>query len=357
METIQSENRLKNQVNHEVMTADQMEPVGDSESLGHIQCKNCSFSCFSEDRFCAQCGQKTSTDRLSVSVVFQEVMANFFQLDQGFFRTIRDLTFAPAQALSDYLKGTRARYLGPAKYFLFGFLIFSFSSGALLQKLQLKEALQTGLQQIDRLVEKKAAAPKGKIKETSAEKDETFHLNLGGGLEIFTNSSSQKMKIKAEGREIELASHRLGDVLRAWLPEFTLSFNKYFQLYFLLWLPLISITGFLCLRKKSLGFSEQFVVHLFLFGHLLLFTGVLVMAELVFIEFDWNPFGLFVLFGFSWLYYWKTLAEVALGSGFKNFFISLSLGSFVSVLFCSLFAGLVMLAARESFLEMIRTYG
>lgn len=307
-------------------------------------CKNCGSGFLPHYRHCPYCGQKTSTDRLTLRVVFNELSSNFLQVDHGLFRTLIDLTLRPTKAIEDYLKGRRVAFLGPAKFFLLGFLIFSISNYFLMQELHLRQTVQEALKKLDHHI-----ATKGVIVEGD------FSFDLGKRLHLETTAGSTHLKIKLDAKEVQVPWSRLSDLVRVWVPEFSISFKKYFQLSFLFWLPLSSILGFIWLRKRKRNLAEHQVVHLFLFGQFMFVLAVISAIDILFIRFGLSQAGLLIFLFLAFLHYWRVAAVVLQGRRFRDFLASLTVGFFGVVLFASQFAGFVLLALQESLIEVIRS--
>lgn len=96
-------------------------------------CKNCDNSFQGE--YCNVCGQKASTHRYTWRAILNELPLKIFQLNNGFFLTIKDLILRPGQMIRDYLAGKRVRFSNPF------WLLFTFGgiNSLLYAKLHLQE--------------------------------------------------------------------------------------------------------------------------------------------------------------------------------------------------------------------------
>lgn len=71
-----------------------------------MNCLNCKEN--TTLNYCANCGQKTSTKRFSLSSVLDTVvLSGFFSLHKGVFFTIRELFIRPGHGIREYVKGNR----------------------------------------------------------------------------------------------------------------------------------------------------------------------------------------------------------------------------------------------------------
>jgi hypothetical protein len=77
-------------------------------------CKNCGN--VAVGNYCNNCGQKTDIDRLNFSYLLKEITDSFFQLNYGFFYTLRELFIAPGKSITEFLNGKRKKYFKPVSY-------------------------------------------------------------------------------------------------------------------------------------------------------------------------------------------------------------------------------------------------
>lgn len=95
-----------------------------------IHCKNCGASLKEEYKHCPECGQKVQ-ENLTLGVLFNNTISNYFSVDARFFRSFIPLMFRPGYLAKKFVGGKRLTYLHPAQFYLFisvlFFFIFSFS--------------------------------------------------------------------------------------------------------------------------------------------------------------------------------------------------------------------------------------
>ncbi|MDW3650015.1 MAG: DUF3667 domain-containing protein [Bacteroidia bacterium] len=79
-------------------------------------CKNCSQKV--KGNFCQNCGQKTNVGRIDFNYLIKEVPQSFFQLDRGFFFTVRELFLRPGHSLREFIGGKRKNFYKPIAFVL-----------------------------------------------------------------------------------------------------------------------------------------------------------------------------------------------------------------------------------------------
>lgn len=81
-----------------------------------MNCKNCGHPI--EGNFCSNCGQKTNVDRITLSNFLGEVSETVFQINRGFFYTLKELSIRPGHSLNEFLEGKRKNHFKPMAYVL-----------------------------------------------------------------------------------------------------------------------------------------------------------------------------------------------------------------------------------------------
>jgi len=101
------------------------------EQFKSITCTNCGAELIGV--FCHDCGQKKMSTRISTKLLLTEVAKKLFDVDSGFWYTLKTLTVRPAQVVHDYLGGLQKRYAKPIQFFLVSsalvFFIMSLADG------------------------------------------------------------------------------------------------------------------------------------------------------------------------------------------------------------------------------------
>ncbi len=90
-----------------------------------IICKNCESDINPSYHYCPVCGQKTDDD-LTIGVLFNNTISNFFSVDARFFKSFVPLMFKPGVMARHFVEGKRLRYLHPAQFYLFISVVFFF---------------------------------------------------------------------------------------------------------------------------------------------------------------------------------------------------------------------------------------
>lgn len=88
-------------------------------------CLNCESDFDASFNYCPICGQKSSED-LTMKVLFNQTISNYFSIDARFFRSYIPLMFRPGVVARRYVDGKRLQYLHPAQFYLFVSVIFFF---------------------------------------------------------------------------------------------------------------------------------------------------------------------------------------------------------------------------------------
>lgn len=65
------------------------------------------------NKFCPDCGQKLLPERLTVKSVSANAFISIFNLERGFFYTIKELLIKPGELIENYLKGATKKYHNP----------------------------------------------------------------------------------------------------------------------------------------------------------------------------------------------------------------------------------------------------
>lgn len=88
-------------------------------------CKNCEKPLPEKAKFCAYCGQKTSTPKVTVKNLLQKLWDTTFHVDNKLFRAFRTM-LTPGAMARNYFEGKRSRYPHPIRLFLIAAFLFLF---------------------------------------------------------------------------------------------------------------------------------------------------------------------------------------------------------------------------------------
>jgi hypothetical protein len=93
-------------------------------------CLNCGKPLLTGQQFCAQCGQKAETHRISLHEISHDAIHYFTHADKGIFHLLKALTKYPGRVAGEYIGGKRKLYFKPLNFFLIvaGILVFMSST-------------------------------------------------------------------------------------------------------------------------------------------------------------------------------------------------------------------------------------
>ncbi len=86
-------------------------------------CKNCNLSLSEENKFCSNCGAEIITERITIQKIIKDFFNQIFGWDNKYFVTIKSLLLQPQVILSEYLSGTRKKYINPIPFLAIGLTI------------------------------------------------------------------------------------------------------------------------------------------------------------------------------------------------------------------------------------------
>ena len=81
-----------------------------------MNCKNCERKVDGE--FCGYCGQNSKVGRINAANFVSELSTSVFQINRGFFFTLKELSVRPGESINEYLNGRRKRHFKPIAYVL-----------------------------------------------------------------------------------------------------------------------------------------------------------------------------------------------------------------------------------------------
>jgi len=81
-----------------------------------MNCKNCGEAI--HGNYCIHCGQKSTVGKINYSTLSNELSETIFQVNRGFFFTIKELFLRPGESIREYLAGKRQNHYKPIAFLL-----------------------------------------------------------------------------------------------------------------------------------------------------------------------------------------------------------------------------------------------
>ena len=248
-------------------------------------CLNCNEILYSTQNFCANCGQKSQTHRLTLHEIIHEAFHAITHADKGFLYLVKELTIKPGVVAKEYIEGKRKKYFNP-----FSFLV-----------------IVTGIL----------------VLITS-----NFHI---------FGSSAQMPTVKTTDHS-PMAVTKMGYIKRS--AQFTNFVNNHSNVVLFISTPFLAFFLWLFYRQRKLLYAEHLTSMVF-FNSFLMITTSIIFAPLIYFTRHQNMYGLwaFIMISFHTLYvgfaYKQLLNLNGVGGFFKAFVIS-ALASLCWVLFSGL---------------------
>lgn len=107
-----------------------------------VECKNCGRKF--EGKFCPDCGQSIKEFEKPFSFLIVDLAGNVFAFDTRFWKTLVNILIRPGYLSYDYLKGHRARYMPPFRFYVFiSFVFFVLLSFYIKKNMNYDEEIKT----------------------------------------------------------------------------------------------------------------------------------------------------------------------------------------------------------------------
>ncbi len=108
----------------------------DSEAF--LQCLNCQQELTKGDKFCMNCGQKTTASTLNLNEIIGNFLSNTFYFDSKMWRSYSKLIY-PSKTTRAYVEGERKKYMHPFRLFFIAAIVFFSLINILTSKIMDKE--------------------------------------------------------------------------------------------------------------------------------------------------------------------------------------------------------------------------
>jgi len=200
-----------------------------------MTCKNCSTEIAPNTSFCYDCGAKFVHERITTKKLFSDLLTGL-GWDSVFFFTIKSMFSKPHIVLTEYLDGTRKKYLNPFSYLLI-------SAAILISVINF-------------------------FKDDFDAIQKSFSFNKEQ-IELANKDLSQIKDIS----ESELSKLKKDQEVAKFSMKWANSFLKYFNIITLLFLPFFSFMS-KWTYKKPYNYGEHIIINTYLYGTSMIISTV-----------------------------------------------------------------------------------
>jgi uncharacterized protein DUF3667 len=92
----------------------------------NLQCRNCEAPLAGAQRFCGDCGQKTTPLRLTMAQLTHDFIHALTHVDHSIFALVKALALRPGYVAREYIQGKRKKHFGPLAFLVIAIGIASF---------------------------------------------------------------------------------------------------------------------------------------------------------------------------------------------------------------------------------------
>src|SRR5690606_19984201 len=98
--------------------------------MNQDNCLNCNKNLHADAAYCAWCGQKANTHRLSFHELSHDAVHYVTHADKSIFKLLKELAKRPGIVAQEYIAGKRQKHFRPLNFFLIvaGIVVFMTSS-------------------------------------------------------------------------------------------------------------------------------------------------------------------------------------------------------------------------------------
>jgi len=252
-----------------------------------MKCKNCELPLRTDYSFCSNCGAKIIRNRLTLKNLWYDISERYFNVNNTFLRTFWHLFTKPDLVIGSYIDGVRKKYLNPISYFGIALTL----SGILV--FLIKNFF------IDAI---------------------NFEANFQGANPDFAN----KWK--------------------------NITFD-YSSLFFISYLPLITISAFLVFNKRKFNFTEHFIIAIYVLAHYSIVSFPLSLTSLIISPENYTVFGqvFMIIVFFYFIYTYQRLNKYKSG---KLIWRSFLFSTLLVILFFILIIAIMLLLFATGVFEL-----
>jgi len=248
------------------------------------RCLNCSHSIDVSDRYCPNCGQLNSNKELTAKQMLTEFLASIFSYDSKLFKSLKLLLISPAKIAIEFLKGKRASYVNPFRFFISVAIVYFLLSSILAPN-----------------IDKSEFENNFKSTESVEDSNDVKKDSLNTENKLVVGSENAKLKINISENKTTKSNSFLNKLQTLFLenvenskqnPQAFIDFmlpKIPFVLFFLM--PFISLISRLFYWRRSFSYTEHLVLNYYLFST---FFIVFSLSELFSALFDYD---------FGWLFF------------------------------------------------------
>jgi len=195
-----------------------------------MDCRNCKVTLSENADYCQSCGAKVIRERITLKGLKSDFFNNVLGLDNLFVRTLTRFIIAPNKVISEYILGTRKRYMNPFAFLVIGAALATFVYNFF----------------SDRYIELMLST-----------QDESVYEQLFS----FSNPKLDKDTLEYQEKYLSFKEEQIR--INTSVQNFML---KYFNIIVFLLIPLYTFLALMVFGKKKFNYGEHFVVNSYLFG-------------------------------------------------------------------------------------------
>jgi hypothetical protein len=241
-------------------------------------CSNCNQSFDVVSNFCPNCGQENHTHKLPIKHFLFEFIESLTHFDAKVFLTLKEMVAQPGLVTKNYNSNMRARYVPPARIYIFMSFIFFFLISVLYNKTIKEDTKKLEVQMQSQLAKNKMAF--GQIGLFHKTRIDSVIFRSLITLKPITNTGIDSL-FKSKNIETDWINTRIVHTFikitkgEASISDIYFKFIKYISYSILILMPFFALILKLFYRKLNLFYSEFLVFsiyfHTFIFAVLVIF--------------------------------------------------------------------------------------